>query len=126
MGRVAGKVAIVTGAAGGLGSADALALASEGAKVVITDIDAAAGEKAAAEINARHPGSTQFMKLDVRDETAWIAVWPSLWRRWRRSRSSSCVGIGPVTSVDCLGNSSRGKSSFWSQSSVLLKKATNR
>jgi 3(or 17)beta-hydroxysteroid dehydrogenase len=74
MGRVAGKVAIVTGAAGGLGSADALALASEGAKVVITDIDAGAGEKAAAEINSRFPGSTQFMKLDVRDEAAWIGV----------------------------------------------------
>lgn len=74
MGRVTGKVAIVTGAAGGLGRADALALASEGAKVVITDIDLAAGEKAAAEINARFPGSTMFMKLDVREEAAWIAV----------------------------------------------------
>jgi 3(or 17)beta-hydroxysteroid dehydrogenase len=74
MGRVAGKVAIVTGAAGGLGRADALALASEGAKVVITDIDTVAGEAAAADINTRHPGSTVFMKLDVRDEAAWIQI----------------------------------------------------
>ena len=74
MGRVTGKVAIVTGGAGGLGSADAWALAGEGAKVVITDIDPVAGERAAAEINARHPGSTAFMALDVRDEAAWIAV----------------------------------------------------
>ena len=39
MDRVKGKVAIVTGAAGGLGRAESLLLAKEGAKVVITDID---------------------------------------------------------------------------------------
>ena len=38
MDRVKGKVAIVTGAAGGLGRAQALLLAREGAKVVLTDI----------------------------------------------------------------------------------------
>ncbi|GIO62310.1 SDR family NAD(P)-dependent oxidoreductase [Paenibacillus cineris] len=38
MGRVQGKVAIVTGAAGGMGKADAVLLAQEGAKVVVTDI----------------------------------------------------------------------------------------
>ena len=74
MGRVTGKVAIVTGAAGGLGREDARVLAGEGAKVVITDINEQAGEQAAADINRQFPGSTQFMKLDVRDEAAWIAV----------------------------------------------------
>ena len=74
MGRVAGKVAIVTGAAGGLGHEDAKLLASEGAKVVITDINEAAGREGAASINQRYPESTVFMKLDVRDESAWIAV----------------------------------------------------
>jgi 3(or 17)beta-hydroxysteroid dehydrogenase len=74
MGRVTGKVAIVTGAAGGLGHEDARVLASEGAKVVITDINEEAGTRGAAEINRQFPGSTVFMKLDVRDEAAWIAV----------------------------------------------------
>ena len=38
MNRVKGKVAIITGAAGGLGKAQALLLAREGAKLVLTDI----------------------------------------------------------------------------------------
>ncbi|MCC6296794.1 MAG: SDR family NAD(P)-dependent oxidoreductase, partial [Pseudomonadales bacterium] len=37
MGRVAGKVALVTGAASGLGRATALRLAEEGARVMVTD-----------------------------------------------------------------------------------------
>ncbi len=43
-GRVAGKVAIVTGAASGLGAADARLLADEGATVIATDINVAAGD----------------------------------------------------------------------------------
>ena len=40
-GRVAGKTALITGAAGGLGEAMAFMLAREGARVAVTDIDAA-------------------------------------------------------------------------------------
>ncbi|MEM7612979.1 MAG: SDR family NAD(P)-dependent oxidoreductase, partial [Pseudomonadota bacterium] len=43
MGRVDGKVVLVTGAASGLGRADAEYLAKEGAQLVLTDIDEAAG-----------------------------------------------------------------------------------
>lgn len=50
MDRVKDKAAIVTGAAGGLGRAQALLLAKEGAKVVVTDIDEAQGNKVAEEI----------------------------------------------------------------------------
>lgn len=74
MGRVAGKVAIVTGGASGLGRADAIALAREGAKVLITDVNEAGGTALAAELNAKHPGAVHFMKHDVRDEQQWIAV----------------------------------------------------
>src|SRR5687767_4028189 len=69
MGRVAGKVGIVTGAASGLGAADALLLAREGASVVLTDVNETQGREVAASI----PGST-FLAHDVRDEARWRAV----------------------------------------------------
>jgi 3(or 17)beta-hydroxysteroid dehydrogenase len=61
MDRVTGKVCIVTGAASGLGAADARRLAEEGATVVLTDIAAEAGERLAAEL----PNAV-FMRQDVR------------------------------------------------------------
>ncbi|MEU8362462.1 glucose 1-dehydrogenase [Nonomuraea sp. NPDC048882] len=51
-GRLAGRVAIVTGAAHGIGRAIAGGFAAEGAAVVIADLDGAAAEKAAAEVVA--------------------------------------------------------------------------
>jgi 3(or 17)beta-hydroxysteroid dehydrogenase len=82
MGRVAGKVALVTGAAMGLGRADAVALAREGARVMVTDVNVAAGEALARELNASHPGSAHFMRQDVSDEAQWIAVLEETKRRF--------------------------------------------
>ncbi|MFS0735927.1 glucose 1-dehydrogenase [Sphingomonas sp. 1P06PA] len=69
MGRVAGKVALITGAASGLGAADAKRLAEEGAQVVLTDMNAAMGRETAAAI----PGAL-FLEHDVRDEARWQQV----------------------------------------------------
>lgn len=66
MKRFEGKVALVTGAAGGLGGATARRLAEEGAQVFMTDL--ADGSALAAEI-----GGT-FMTLDVSDEDAWARI----------------------------------------------------
>lgn len=74
MGRLDGMVAIVTGGSAGLGRADAIALAREGAKVVVTDVNEADGRKVAAEINADHPGVALFLAHDVRDEVRWQEV----------------------------------------------------
>jgi NAD(P)-dependent dehydrogenase (short-subunit alcohol dehydrogenase family) len=67
---VAGKVALVTGAASGLGRAAAIRLAAEGASVVVTDIDTAGGETVARSIGDR----AGFIALDTRDESQWVAA----------------------------------------------------
>jgi NAD(P)-dependent dehydrogenase (short-subunit alcohol dehydrogenase family) len=64
---LAGKVAIVTGAAQGIGRACAERLAKEGAKVVLTDINAGNGQRAAQEIAAAG-GAVQFAACDVAKE----------------------------------------------------------
>jgi NAD(P)-dependent dehydrogenase (short-subunit alcohol dehydrogenase family) len=65
MGRVEGKVAVVTGAASGIGRATARALAAEGARVGIADIDEAGGDRVAAGI--REAGGDAFSRrADVR------------------------------------------------------------
>jgi 3(or 17)beta-hydroxysteroid dehydrogenase len=74
MGRVEGKVALVTGGSVGLGRADAIALAREGAKVVVTDVNEAEGRKVVEEINASHTGRALFLAQDVRDEAGWQSV----------------------------------------------------
>jgi len=73
MDRVKGKVAIVTGAAGGLGRAEAALLADEGAKVIVTDVDEGAIEKLAESIRSRG-GEALSIKHDVASETEWIEV----------------------------------------------------
>src|SRR5438105_7208711 len=71
--RLVGKVAIVTGGASGIGAETARAFALHGAKVLLTDTNAALGETMAKEI-ADAGGTARFMVQDVCDETAWTAI----------------------------------------------------
>lgn len=63
-----GKVAMITGAASGIGRGIAMRLAAMGALVVLLDIDEIKGREVAAEIES-HEGAAMFMKCDVRTAT---------------------------------------------------------
>ncbi len=68
MGRMDGKVAIVTGGAMGLGEADSMALAREGARVVVTDVNRDRGASVARSIGA------EYRFHDVTNEAHWIEL----------------------------------------------------
>lgn len=71
MGRVEKKVALVTGAAQGLGAAIAMMLAREGASVLLTDINADGAQQQADVINAQCPGKAAALYQDVSSESDW-------------------------------------------------------
>ena len=67
MGRLDGKVAVITGGAGGMGKIHAKLFVAEGAKVVIADLSSSDGEKTAEELGEQ----AIFIELDVTDEENW-------------------------------------------------------
>lgn len=83
MARCGGKVALVTGAASGIGAACAAALASEGATVVLTDMDAARGRDTESKLAAAG-GRALFLEQDVVDEPRWAEVIAETERRFGR------------------------------------------
>jgi 3(or 17)beta-hydroxysteroid dehydrogenase len=77
-GRVAGKVALVTGGGSGLGKADCEALAREGATVIVTDVKLEPAQKVADAIGGA------AMVLDVASEDQWIATIRAIEERFGR------------------------------------------
>ena len=73
MGRLDGRVALITGASGGIGEGDARLFAKEGAKVVVADIKEAEGNKVVGDIK-KEGGEAIFLKLDVSKESDWKKV----------------------------------------------------
>lgn len=73
MGRVTGKVAIVTGAASGMGAATARLLAREGASVMLADLQDETAQDIAAQI-AADGGTARALRLDVTSEPSWEAA----------------------------------------------------
>nr|WP_306766446.1 3-oxoacyl-ACP reductase [Planctomonas deserti] len=74
--RLAGRVAVITGGGSGIGLATARRFAAEGARVVIGDVDRAAGEAAAAEVDGL------FVAVDVTDEAQVDALFDAAAERY--------------------------------------------
>lgn len=86
--RVAQKIALVTGGAGGIGSATAALLAKEGATVIVSDIDEKAGLAVAADIGGA------FLQLDVASLESWQGVVDAVvGRHGRIDVLAHCAGI---------------------------------
>jgi 3(or 17)beta-hydroxysteroid dehydrogenase len=81
MNRMRGKVAMVTGAAMGIGRACALRLAEEGAVIIATDLDPAHGGAVVDEIK-RSGGDAIFVQHDVAQESAWAKVMETTLQRY--------------------------------------------
>jgi NAD(P)-dependent dehydrogenase (short-subunit alcohol dehydrogenase family) len=106
-GLVAGKVALVTGGASGIGRATALLLAREGARVLVGDVDEGGGSATAAEI-VSGGGEARFTRLDVCSEPAVeaaVAVAISSWGRVDCAVNSAGVtgAAGTLDAIELAG-----------------------
>ncbi len=99
MGRVAKKIALVTGAAQGLGEAIAHKLAEEGAIVIATDINEAGAAETAAAINARFEGHAHSLKHDVTSLDEWTAAVELAERLGGLNILVNNAGIGSIGNV---------------------------
>ena len=98
MHRLEGKIALVTGAARGIGAGIARAFAAEGATVWLTDIDDAAGEGLARELGPQH----RYASLDVGDEAQWQGVLDALIAE--AGRLDILVNNAGITGLDDAGH----------------------
>lgn len=100
MGRVADKVAIITGGAQGMGAADARMLVAEGAKVVIGDILDEPGQALADELG----DAARYVHLDVSDEAQWQAAVDTAVKEFGKVNvlvnNAGIVDVAPLKSLD--------------------------
>jgi NAD(P)-dependent dehydrogenase (short-subunit alcohol dehydrogenase family) len=98
-GRVAGKAALVTGAASGIGRATAILLARHGARVAVADLDDP-GSSATVEAITSAGGTTFAQHLDVTSEADWQAATDAVVAGWGRlDVLVNCAGISVAAPV---------------------------
>lgn len=100
MGRVANKVALITGGTAGIGYASAELMCREGAKVVITDLRPKEGEASAQKL--RDQGyDVMFVEQDVTDETLWPKVIAAVVKQYGRlDILVNNAGVGEETNLE--------------------------
>lgn len=84
MGRLENKVAIITGAAGGQGAAEARLFAKEGAYVVATDMQGELLSKTVEEINKEYGDKAIGLKHDVSNEDDWVSIVNETIKRFKK------------------------------------------
>jgi len=98
--RLAGKVALISGGARGMGAAEARLFAQEGARVVVADILEDEGRAVENDINAKG-GEALFVRLDVTRETDWEqAVAATVGRFGKLDVLVNNAGIGGASRVE--------------------------
>lgn len=120
MNRVQDKVVVITGAASGLGLADAKLLVTEGALVIMTDIDITSGEALAQEFGAI------FIQQDVSDEAGWSELMKVVKRKFGRLDGLvNNAGIAPIANIEDLDTETsivaKSKASFIVNQEASLK-----
>jgi NAD(P)-dependent dehydrogenase (short-subunit alcohol dehydrogenase family) len=103
---LAGKAAVVTGGASGIGEACSETLAREGASVLITDIDDALGKAVVeriAKAGGQGSGRARYLHLDVRDEAAWPGVIAEAEKHFGRlDIMVANAGIGVMSPIETM------------------------
>ena len=96
--RLGGKVAMVTGAAHGMGESEAIIFAREGAIVAVADVMEADGRAVAEKINA-DGGQAQFVKLDVASELDWQEAVKTTMGTYGQGGGGSIVNISSISGI---------------------------
>ncbi|MBC7304069.1 MAG: SDR family oxidoreductase [Nocardia sp.] len=84
MGKLDGRVAVITGGGAGIGRGIAGAFAREGASVLVAEIDETAGEDTAAWLRAQWGAQAEFVRTDITDKTQVIGMVEAAVRRFGR------------------------------------------
>ena len=118
MGRLTGKVAIITGAAQGMGAAHVRRFVAEGAKVVVADVNADAGRRLAADAGV----SAHFAPRDVTSGAAWQRIVPDTEARFGAVSIlvNNAGVIGPVISTTELSEADYQQVCAINQTGVFL------